>query len=57
MTPDTGPDPRRAGAAIVSARVAMIDPDPIAAALDAGGYAVLPSLLAPEECAALAAHL
>jgi uncharacterized protein len=54
VTPDTGRDPRLETQAIVSARVASIDPAPIAASLDAGGYAVLPQLLAAGECAALA---
>jgi hypothetical protein len=40
----------------VARRIAALDAAALAAALDAGGYAVLPSLLAPEECAALAAH-
>jgi uncharacterized protein len=54
VTPDTGRDPRLETQAIVSARVASIDPAPIEASLDAGGYAVLPQLLAAGECAALA---
>ncbi len=39
-----------------AARIEAIDADAIAAALDASGYAVLPALLAPAECAALAAR-
>jgi hypothetical protein len=40
----------------VAARIAALDAARLAASLDAGGYAVAPALLAPEECAALAAH-
>ena len=55
MTPDTGPNPRAWTEATIAARIAAIDSVPVAAALDAGGYAVLPQLLAADECAALAA--
>jgi len=40
----------------VAARIAALDAASLAASLDAAGYAVLPGLLAPEECATLAAH-
>jgi len=40
----------------VAARIAALDAANLAASLDAGGYAVLPALLAPEECAGLAAQ-
>jgi hypothetical protein len=40
----------------VAARLASLDAQHLAASLDAGGYAVVPSLLAPDECAALAAR-
>lgn len=40
----------------IAARVAALDATGLAAALDASGYAVLPALLVPEECATLAAH-
>ena len=40
----------------VATRVAALDAVSLAGSLDAGGYAVLPALLAPVECAALAAH-
>ena len=39
----------------IAARVAALDLPHLAAALDAEGYAVLPALLTPAECAALAA--
>jgi uncharacterized protein len=39
----------------IASRVAALDAARLAASLDAGGYAVVPSLLAPEECTALAA--
>jgi hypothetical protein len=40
----------------VATRIATLDAASLAAALDAAGYAVVPSLLAPAESAALAAH-
>jgi uncharacterized protein len=40
----------------VAARIAALDAANLAASLDAGGYAVLPALLAPDECAGLAAQ-
>ena len=40
----------------VAARVAGLDAASLAASLDAGGYAVVPALLAAAECATLAAH-
>jgi hypothetical protein len=40
----------------VAARIAALDGARILASLDAGGYAVVPALLAPAECATLAAH-
>ena len=40
----------------IAARVEAIDAGGIATSLDASGYAVLPALLAPAECAALAAR-
>ena len=40
---------------IVAERVAAIDWERVATDLDADGYAILPSMLSPEECAALAA--
>ena len=39
----------------VASRIAALDSTDIAASLDAGGYAVVPSLLAAEECIAVAA--
>ncbi|HVA12904.1 MAG TPA: hypothetical protein VNF99_06625, partial [Stellaceae bacterium] len=39
----------------LAARVAALDLPHLAAALDAEGYAMLPALLTPAECAALAA--
>ena len=39
----------------VGTRVAAVDAPSLATSLDAGGYAVVPALLAPEECATLAA--
>ena len=40
----------------VGPRIAAFDAAGLAASLDASGYAVVPALLAPEECTALAAH-
>jgi hypothetical protein len=40
----------------IAARIAALDAQSLTASLDAGGYTVAPSLLAPEECATLAAH-
>jgi len=40
----------------VATRIAALDAQRLAASLDASGYAVLPSLLASEECATLAKH-
>lgn len=39
----------------LDARIAALDRDALAASLDAQGYAVLPALLTPAECAGLAA--
>ena len=44
-----------AQASRVAVRLAAVDWDGVAAALDARGYATLPGLLTPAECAALAA--
>lgn len=55
MTPDTGPDPRQRAQPVIDGRVAAIDPDALAASLDASGYAVLPRLVAADECAGLIA--
>ncbi len=40
----------------IATRIAALDAQRLAAALDANGYAVVPSLLAAEECATLAKH-
>jgi hypothetical protein len=40
----------------VATRIASLDAARLSASLDASGYAVVPSLLTAEECAALAAH-
>jgi hypothetical protein len=40
----------------IAARIAALDAQHLAASLDASGYAVVPSLLAPAECATLAAQ-
>jgi len=40
----------------VAARIATLDAGSAAASLDAGGYTVVPSLLAPAECATLTAQ-
>ena len=40
----------------ITARIAALDAAELTASLDASGYAVVPSLLAPAECATLAAH-
>ncbi len=40
----------------VARRIAAIDAAGLAASLDASGYAVVPALLTPEDCAALAAQ-
>ncbi|HEY1505785.1 MAG TPA: 2OG-Fe(II) oxygenase [Stellaceae bacterium] len=39
-----------------AARIAALAPEMLAASLDATGYALVPGLLLPEECSALAAH-
>jgi uncharacterized protein len=40
----------------IAARLAALDGDALGGALDTAGYAVLPALLTPSECAALAAR-
>jgi hypothetical protein len=44
------------GGDAVDSRIAALDREGLTAALDAQGYAVLPSLLSPDDCAELAAR-
>lgn len=47
--------PRAASAHDVTGRIAALAPESLAASLDASGYALVPGLLLPEECDAIAA--
>jgi hypothetical protein len=47
---------RETGGDAVASWIAALDTEGVTAALDAQGYAVLPSLLSPDECAELAAR-